>query len=131
MFWMKLLNMNESDRPLTTHLQSACASMDNSDTARVRESFLKRPLDILLSLSMMLLSMPIWLLIALAIKLEDGGPAFYRQERWGRNGKRFRAYKFRTMVPNSDQEFGIIQAKENLFLLSNQMTFSKVFGVIL
>ena len=87
--------------------------MDNSATVRVRESLLKRPLDILLSLSMMLLSMPIWLLIALAIRLEDGGPVFYLQERWGRNGNRFRAFKFRTMVPNSDQEFGIIQAKEN------------------
>jgi lipopolysaccharide/colanic/teichoic acid biosynthesis glycosyltransferase len=49
----------------------------------------------------------------LVIKLEDGGPVFYRQERWGRNSTRFKAYKFRTMVPNSDQDFGIKQASEN------------------
>jgi len=79
----------------------------------VRESLLKRPLDIVLSTLMVILSLPVSLLIALAIKLEDGGPIFYRQERWGRGGTRFSAYKFRTMVANSDQEFGIKQAREN------------------
>ena len=74
---------------------------------------MKRPLDVILSTCMIILSLPVSLPIALAIKIEDGGPIFYRQERWGRNGKRFRAYKFRTMVANSDQEFGLKQATEN------------------
>jgi len=80
---------------------------------RVREPFLKRPLDIILSTFMLILSMPVSLLIALAIKLEDGGSILYGQERWGRNGSHFRAYKFRTMAANSDQEFGIKQASQN------------------
>ena len=80
---------------------------------RTKEPFLKRPLDIFLSMLMMILSIPVSLPIALAIKLEDGGPLLYRQERWGRNGIRFRAYKFRTMVPTSDQDCGIKQALEN------------------
>jgi len=79
----------------------------------VKEPFLKRPMDIMLSTFMLILSMPVSLLIALAIKLEDGGSILYRQERWGRGGSHFRAYKFRTMVGNSDQDFGIKQAKEN------------------
>jgi len=62
---------------------------------------------------MLILSAPVSLLIALAIKLEDGGPIFYRQERWGTRGKRFRAYKFRTMIPNSDGLFGVKQASAN------------------
>jgi len=62
---------------------------------------------------MLILSAPVSVIISLAIKLEDGGPIFYRQERWGRDGKRFRAYKFRTMVPHSDKVFGIKQATEN------------------
>lgn len=78
----------------------------------LREPFLKRPLDIVLSLFMLILSIPVFLPIVLAIKLEDGGPVFYRQERWGRSGKYFRTYKFRTMVSNSDQDFGIIPARE-------------------
>jgi len=79
----------------------------------VREPVLKRPLDIILSSFMLIVSLPVSLFIALAIKLEDGGSILYGQERWGRNGKHFRAYKFRTMAANSDQEFGIKQAKEN------------------
>lgn len=70
----------------------------------VMEPFLKRPLDVILSTSMLILSLPVSLPIALAIKLEDGGPIFYRQERWGRGGTRFSAYKFRTMVADSEQE---------------------------
>jgi lipopolysaccharide/colanic/teichoic acid biosynthesis glycosyltransferase len=80
---------------------------------KAREPWLKRPLDVTLSSLMLILSAPVSLLIALAIKLEDGGPIFYRQERWGRGGVRFKAYKFRTMVPHSDRVFGIKQATEN------------------
>jgi lipopolysaccharide/colanic/teichoic acid biosynthesis glycosyltransferase len=80
---------------------------------KVREPFLKRPLDLILSIFMLILSLLASLPIALAIKLEDRGPIFYRQKRWGRNGTRFRAYKFRTMVASSDREFGLKQATEN------------------
>ena len=78
-----------------------------------KEPLLKRPLDIILSVFMLISSLPVSLAIALAIKLEDGGPIFHRQERWGRNGIHFRAFKFRTMVPNAEQKFGIKPAKEN------------------
>ena len=77
------------------------------------EPILKRPLDIILSGIMLFLSVPVSLPIALAIKLEDGGPIFYRQERWGRGGTRFGVYKFRTMLPDADQRFGLKQAAEN------------------
>ncbi|MBV8715828.1 MAG: sugar transferase [Chloroflexi bacterium] len=62
---------------------------------------------------MLLLSAVVWLAIAAAIKLEDGGPVFYRQERWGRNQTRFRVWKFRSMVTTSDRDFGITQATAN------------------
>jgi len=78
----------------------------------VREPLLKRPLDVILSASILILFMPVSLPIAFAIKMEDGGPVFYGQERWGRNGTRFRAYKFRTMIASSDKEFGLKQAQE-------------------
>jgi len=55
----------------------------------------------------------LWAIISLAIKLEDGGPVFYAQERVGEGGKRFRSWKFRSMVPDSDQRFGPLQAGEN------------------
>lgn len=74
---------------------------------------MKRPLDVILSIIMIILSAPFSLLIAVAIKLEDSGPIFYRQERWGRGGSRFKTYKFRTMIPRSDDVYGIKQATEN------------------
>jgi lipopolysaccharide/colanic/teichoic acid biosynthesis glycosyltransferase len=78
-----------------------------------KEPFLKRPLDMALSLLMILLSLPPSLLVMAAIKTEDRGPVFYKQERWGRNGTRFKALKFRTMIPSSDKDFGIKPAEEN------------------
>jgi lipopolysaccharide/colanic/teichoic acid biosynthesis glycosyltransferase len=66
--------------------------------------------DVALALPMLLLSSPAWLAIAAAIKLDDGGPVFYRQERWGRGQSRFQVLKFRTMVEHSDREFGVRQA---------------------
>lgn len=57
--------------------------------------------------------MPLWLLFAAAIKLEDGGAVFYSQERVGQGGERFRSWKFRSMIPDSDQRFGPLQAGVN------------------
>jgi lipopolysaccharide/colanic/teichoic acid biosynthesis glycosyltransferase len=67
----------------------------------------KRALDILLTSIGLILSSPFWLAVAIAIKLDDGGPIFYYQERWGRNGRRFRIRKFRTMIVDSDRLHGI------------------------
>jgi lipopolysaccharide/colanic/teichoic acid biosynthesis glycosyltransferase len=71
----------------------------------------KRAFDVALSGLGLALSSPLWVAIAVLIKLEDGGPVFYGQERVGRGGTRFRAWKFRSMVADSDQRFGPLQAK--------------------
>jgi lipopolysaccharide/colanic/teichoic acid biosynthesis glycosyltransferase len=78
-----------------------------------QEPILKRPLDLALAGMMILVSLPVFLVIALAIKLEDGGPVFFRQERWGRGGNRFFALKFRTMIPDADKIHGVRQATKN------------------
>ena len=66
--------------------------------------FCKRALDILISATALLLLSPLLLLIALAVKLDSPGPVFYRQERIGKKGKRFRIFKYRTMVTDADQK---------------------------
>src|SRR5688572_4865944 len=76
---------------------------------KMKEPLLKRPFDALLSGLGLLLSAPLWGLIAFAIKLEDGGPVFFRQERWGQGKRPIRVYKFRTMIPNADRT---VQAAE-------------------
>ncbi len=66
------------------------------------KNFIKRGLDIILSLfAIILLSLPM-LIIAIAIKIDDPGPAIFKQKRVGKAGKEFWMYKFRTMVINAE-----------------------------
>jgi len=58
---------------------------------------MRRALDIMLTLLLFLLTLPVLLLAALAIKLDSPGPVFYRQERVGLNGRVFTIYKLRSM----------------------------------
>lgn len=70
----------------------------------------KRLIDILLSAAGLILSSPLWLIIALGIKAEDRGPIFYAHDRVGKNGRLFRAYKFRSMIPDAEKGAGPLQA---------------------
>jgi len=74
---------------------------------------LKRTFDFLLSTFGIICFLPLGLLFALLIKIGDGGHVFYTQERWGKSGKKFKAYKFRTMIVGADQKFGFKPAAEN------------------
>jgi len=73
----------------------------------------KRALDVALSGAGLLASAPLWAAIAAAIKLEDGGPVFYQQERSGRNGVPFPVWKFRSMIPDAEAVSGAIQSGEH------------------
>lgn len=59
---------------------------------------LKRLTDIVVSLIMLTLLIPFFLIVAILIKLDSKGPIFFTQERVGNNNKLFKAYKFRTMI---------------------------------
>lgn len=63
---------------------------------------IKRGLDIVLSCVGLMLSLPIFLVIALCIKLDDGGSVLHFREIIGQNGRRFFALKFRTMISDAD-----------------------------
>ncbi|MFV0360708.1 sugar transferase, partial [Tropicimonas sp.] len=67
---------------------------------RVYGHFGKRLLDILLVVATAPITVPLILLMALAVRLE-GGPAFFRQDRIGRDARVFRLLKLRTMVPDA------------------------------
>ncbi len=83
--------------------------MQNMDIAAVLEKrklqlALKRAMDIVISGCALVVIWPVLLLIALAIKIDDPGPVFYRQVRVGKDGKEFRIFKFRTMVVDADKK---------------------------
>ena len=65
--------------------------------------FVKRLFDIFASLIGLILLVPTTIIIGLAIKIEDGGPIFFRQQRVTKNGKLFNLIKFRSMVVNAEQ----------------------------
>jgi sugar transferase (PEP-CTERM system associated) len=70
---------------------------------RVR-TFLKHAFDVLASLILLLLSAPVMLITAIAIKLETPGPVIYRQQRVGRGGQIFNVLKFRSMFANAEDD---------------------------
>jgi len=74
---------------------------------------IKRVFDVALSGAGLVLSAPLWAIIALAIKVEDQGSIFFPQKRVGLGGRTFNAFKFRSMVPDADRRFGPVQAQEN------------------
>lgn len=71
----------------------------------------KRIMDVFLSLILLVLLSPVMLGIAVAIKAEDKGPVFFRQERITTYGKKFRIFKFRTMIVDADKKGPLVTGK--------------------
>lgn len=65
---------------------------------------LKRLMDIVVSAVILVITSPIMLIVALLIKLEDGGPALFKQKRMTQNGKEFSIYKFRSMIVDAEKD---------------------------
>ncbi|MGM9660868.1 MAG: sugar transferase [Faecousia sp.] len=77
------------------------------------ERVAKRSMDIVISALVLLVLSPLMLLVAAAIKLEDGGPVFFRQKRLTRNGREFDILKFRSMVVDAEKYAGAVLATDN------------------
>jgi lipopolysaccharide/colanic/teichoic acid biosynthesis glycosyltransferase len=91
-----------------------------------RGSLLKRIFDIIFSLTLIILLLPLFTLIALAVKLESRGPVFYNANRAGRGFRVFKFYKFRTMIVNADQK---IQALAHLNQYADSSNGAKFFKI--
>ena len=82
-------------------------------TLSLEQQFLKRAMDLVLGTLLLLAALLPMALMALRIRLHDGGPALFRQERLSRYGKRFILLKFRTMVQDAEKETGPVLAEES------------------
>jgi exopolysaccharide biosynthesis polyprenyl glycosylphosphotransferase len=92
----------------------------------------KRFLDQVLALVALAISAPVFVIVALLIKLTSRGPVFYGQPRVGLNGRTFTMYKFRTMVRDADRRFDELSADDDMdgriFKLQSDPRVTKVGG---
>lgn len=75
---------------------------------------LKRIMDVILSLIGIIILLPVYLIIIVAIKLDSKGPSIFKQVRVGKNGENFTIYKFRTMVVSAESKKELDIKPENL-----------------
>jgi len=98
------------------------------------EKSAKRGFDIVFSLLALVFISPVLLLIAILVKLDSEGPVLYVAERIGRDGKRFRFLKFRTMVKDADSLRGALlhlnERQGNLFKMSNDPRVTRLGKVL-
>lgn len=87
----------------TTHILGSPLIEIFPDILSTPEKFLKRAIDVSASLLFLLIFSPVYLAIALAVKIDSKGPVFFRQERIGKGGEPFKIIKFRTMVTDAEK----------------------------
>lgn len=83
------------------------------------KGFIKRMLDLIFSLTLIILLSPIFLIISLLIKIEDGGPVFYKQKRIGYKNKVFTIFKFRSMNVMNEQDELKVNQRERITKIGN------------
>lgn len=96
--------------------------------------FFKRAFDIVASASALIILSPLFLYLAFKIHHEDGGPAFYSQDRVGKDGKHFRMYKFRSMIVDADKHLKELERQNEIdgamFKMKNDPRVTKIGRVI-
>lgn len=101
---------------------------------RVIGLFCKRLVDTLLSLIALMLTAPLMLIIAIAVKLESKGPVFYISDRIGKRGRVFPCFKFRTMVDNADgmkKDLSALNERDGvLFKVSNDPRITRLGRIL-
>lgn len=106
----------------------------NVNEPRAWQIAVKRALDVVGASIALLIASPILLMTAIAIKIEDGGPVLFRQERVGRDGEVFRMLKFRSMVTDAEDKLADLEADNErtgpLFKVSNDPRITLVGRVI-
>ena len=93
------------------------------------EKQIKRIIDIVISIIVLVGFFPLWILVSIVIKLESRGPVFFKQKRVGQNDKIFEIFKFRSMVDKAEKETGAVWADKNdprITLVGNFLRKSRI-----
>lgn len=114
--------------------ESSLLEYDEVSEKRHIYEFLKRFIDIAGSLCGLVIMFPVLIIVAAAIKIESKGSVIFYQERVGVNGKRFKMYKFRSMVANAEELKKSLENKNEysgpMFKMKNDPRITKVGGFI-
>jgi lipopolysaccharide/colanic/teichoic acid biosynthesis glycosyltransferase len=101
---------------------------------RARQRLLKRLIDVVGAVASLIVTAPLCLAIAVAIKLDSPGPVLYAQDRVGTNGRSFRLLKFRTMVQDADKQLGelidLTSLEEPVFKLKDDPRVTDIGGFL-
>jgi len=88
----------------TIDLHGSLVVETNYHLLNKRETIIKRILDMILTILLLLLSWPLFLVLAVLIKIDSKGPVLFKQERLGEDGQLFNSLKFRTMYGNAEDK---------------------------
>lgn len=128
------MNMNLLEKTLVVDQVNEAYNVPLSKE-RVQYLMCKRSLDVILSFLGLILLTPLFLLLAILIKVEDPkGPVFFSQTRVGKNGKLFKMYKFRSMVRNAEERLSELIHQSDvqgaMFKMKHDPRITKVGRVI-
>lgn len=98
-FWERM-----AGRIILEHLSPSWLILSDGFRKSILLTWAKRIIDVLVSLVAIVLSLPLFLVVAVAIWIESGGPIFFQQERTGLKGRPFQILKFRSMRTNAEEE---------------------------
>ena len=116
--------MTTLTKPTARAASTALAFEHASDLAASADNAIKRMCDIFAALFGIILLTPLWIIVAAMVRLNDGGPAFFTQERVGLNGKTFTMFKFRTMRVDAEElKASLMEANEADSSAGNSIMF--------
>ena len=116
--------MTTLTKPTARATSTALTFEHASDLAASTDNAIKRMCDFFAALIGIILLTPLWIIVALTVRLSDGGPAFFTQERVGLNGTTFTMYKFRTMRVDAEElKASLMEANEADSSAGNSIMF--------
>ena len=116
--------MTTLTKPTARAASTALAFEHASNLAASADNAIKRMCDIFAALFGIILLTPLWIIVAAMVRLNDGGPAFFTQERVGLNGKTFTMFKFRTMRVDAEElKASLMEANEADSSAGNSIMF--------
>ena len=116
--------MTTLTKPTARAASTALAFEHASDLAASADNAIKRMCDIFTALFGIILLTPLWIIVAAMVRLNDGGPAFFTQERIGLDGKTFTMFKFRTMRVDAEElKASLMEANEADSSAGNSIMF--------